>query len=381
MDAVQLDMFAELEKVSDSRKPNLCKTWKNAILNDCGVFIENRVDIDVYKSKSKFYPRVTIHCAMEYPKVYYSFDVCGLSAGGGGYPGRGSRNFDVHEHAANVALMVEHGLRDRVKTDEIPNKMIDECIEKFKEAITAENEPAFNGICKRCGIEMLNSEMKGDLCAACYALLNPPNEKHNDDGWSVCPTCKEKVGQLCKSGLCVECDFKKKHPDAQKKFCEDCLHFRYHDLYDENNHTECCCILHLEGKHRHESSYLCKDYVELKTAEEIDKKYRDLCSYASVKGKEQCPDCKKKYRFLYDGICLPCYEKKVAKAEKIARGFTAEGWKQVPENEIENAKYELGGWIDETKMDEIEPRKGTRFFLIDIKSLTWKFFFRKGYNG
>jgi hypothetical protein len=198
-----------------------------------------------------------------------------------------------------------------------------------------------------------------------------------DGGWKICPICNEAVAGLCSNGLCAECDYKKKHPDAQKKFCEDCLHFRYHDLYDESNHTECCCKLHLEGKNRHEWSYLCKDYVKLKTAEEIDKKYRDLCAYASVKEKEQCPDCKKKYRFLYDGICLPCYEKKVAKAEKIARGFIAEGWRPVPENERENAKYELGGWIDERNMDATEPRKGTRYFLIDIKHLTWKFLFKK----
>lgn len=377
MESSTISFLADLDKASDSRKANLCRSWKNAVLNDCGVFIENRVDIDVYKSKSSFYPRVTIHCALEYPKVFNSFDVCGLSAGGGCYPGRNSQNFDVHEHAANVALMMEHNLRARVKGKDITDKMIDECIEKFKEAITAENDLASNGICKRCGFEMFNSEMKNGLCAACYALLNTPNEKHNDDGWSVCPICNEKVGALCKSGLCVECDFKKKHPEAEKKICEDCIHFRYHDLYDKNDNTSCCCKLHLEGKNRHDWTYLCKDFVKVDSVEDFDRKYEGLMKYASYKGKEKCEDCGKKFRFTYKGLCLPCYEKKAAKAEEIARGFTAEGLRPVPENERENAKFELGGWTDETKMDATEPRKGTRFFLIDVKSLTWKFFFRK----
>lgn len=138
MDAVQIDMFAELEKVSDSRKPNLCRSWKNAILNGCGVYIDNRVDIVVYKTTKRFYPRIAIHSALNYPKVFYSFSASDSMAGGGCAPGKGSLNFDVHEHAANVSLMVEHDLMDFVKfigAKDITDKMVDECIEKFREAI------------------------------------------------------------------------------------------------------------------------------------------------------------------------------------------------------------------------------------------------------
>lgn len=200
MESSTISFLADLDKASDSRKANLCRSWKNAVLNEHGVYIDNRIDIDKYKTKKRVYPRITIHCALEYPKVYYSFDVIGENRCGGGLPGKESRNFDVHEHEANVALMVEQALREKITDDhKIPEKMIREVIEDFK----------------------------------------------------------------------------------------------------------------------------------------------------------------------------------AAKAEEIARGFTAEGWRPVPENERENAKFELGGWIDETKMDATSHRKGTRFFLIDVKSLTWKFFFRK----
>lgn len=378
MDAVQLDLFTELEKVSDSRKQNLCKTWKNAILNDCGVFIENRVDIDVYKSKSKFYPRVTIHCALEYPKVFYSFDITGLNAGGGGLPGRGSRNFDVHEHVSNVALMIEHDLRAKAEGKDIPDKMINECIEKFKTAITSDVSE-YTTECECCKKEIPTSEIfehEGKkLCMDCWENKAFVDEEEND-GWSVCPKCKEKVCQLCKSGLCVECDFKKKHPDAKKKFCEQCIHFHYHHLYDENDHTECCCKLHLEGKNRGEWSYLCNDFIKRETAKQIEEKYAELVKYASLKEKGKCPKCGKKWLFLYKGICGPCYEKNLKKADEIARSFKAEGYKEIPENERENAIYCLDGWIDERNMPATEPRAGTRYFLIDVLNLTWRFFLK-----
>ena len=166
----QLSILPDLDRASDTREANLCRSWKNAVLNDCGVFVENRVDIVVYKTTKKIYPRVIIHCALEYPKVYFSFNVMGNTAGGGGYPGRDSHNFDVHEHAANVALMVEHELRDRVKSYEITNKMIDECIEKFKAAIMTERETV-NGVCKRCGIEIMESLMEHGLCPVCHSLV------------------------------------------------------------------------------------------------------------------------------------------------------------------------------------------------------------------
>ena len=82
--------------------------------------------------------------------------------------------------------------------------------------------------------EILEHEDK-KLCMDCWEnkAFVDEDETDKDEGWCVCPTCKEKVGALCKSGLCVECDYKKQHPEAEKKICEDCIHFRYHDLYDE----------------------------------------------------------------------------------------------------------------------------------------------------
>ena len=407
----QLSFLSDLDRASDTRKPNLCKNWKNAIMNDCGVFVENRVDIVVYKTTKKIYPRVTIHCALEYPKVYYSFDAMGNTAGGGGYPGRDSHNFDVHEHAANVALMVEHELRDRVKSYEITDKMIDECIEKFKTAIMSESE-LVNGVCKRCGIEIMESLMEHGLCPACNSLIKPKKSKTHkvelivtkeppsiddfgsveelnekrmenlkkklvDGGWKICSICNEAFAGLCSNGLCVECDFKKKHPDAKKKFCEQCIHFHYHNLYDENDHTECCCKLHLEGKNRGEWSYLCNDFIKCETVEQHEEKREGLVKYASCKGLEKCPKCGKKYRFLYKGICGPCYEQNLKKAEEIERKFKAEGYKEINENERENAMYCLGGWIDERDMPAMEKMVGTRYFLIDVMTLTWRFFFRR----
>lgn len=239
-----------------------------------------------------------------------------------------------------------------------------------------EIKPNENGICTRCGFQMLKKDMKNGLCAACYALLNPPKEE-NEDGWKICPICNEKVGALCKSGLCAECDYKKKHPDAKKKFCEQCIHFHYHNLYDENDQTECCCKLHMEGKNRGEWSYLCKDFIKCETVEQHEEKRKGLVNYASYKGLEKCPKCGKNWRFLYKGICGPCYEKNLKKAEEITRSFKAEGYKEIPENERENEMYCLGGWIDERDMPAMEPRVGTRYFLIDVMNLTWRFFFKK----
>lgn len=302
----QLSLLPDLDRASDERKPNLCNGWNNAILNENGVFIENRVDIEVYKTKKLFYPRITIHLALEYPKVYYSFDVCGANSGGGGYPSRNSNNFDVHEHVNNVALMMEHALRSRANKHGITANMIDDCINKFKDAIASDGKANENGICTRCGFEMLKKDMKNGLCAACYALLNPTKEE-NEDEWT----------------------------------------------------------------------YLCKDFVKVDSVQDLNIKYEGLMKYASYKGLEKCPECNKKFHFLYDGLCLPCYEKKRKKSEEIARGFISEGWKEVPDKEKESAMHEKNGWVDERNMDAFEPRKGTRFFLIDVKSLTWKCYFKR----
>ena len=395
----QLSFLSDLDAASDTRKPNLCTSWKNAIMNEHGVFIDNRIDIDVYKSKSKCYPRITIHCALEYPKVYYSFDLMGENCGGDGCPGYGSSNFDVHEHFANVALMVEQNLRSHISKDhKIPEKMIREAIDKFQKAITSTDaEKQYTTPCDGCGRNIPSHEImdyeEKKLCVDCWekeAFVDKDDEndeghenqdkfkeRRDENGWYICPCCGEKVANPVDSGFCAECDYKKKHPDAEKKYCEQCIHFFYHDLYDENNHTECCCKLHLEGKNRGEWSYLCDDFVKCETAEQHEIKRAGLMKYASCKKMEKCAECGKKWRWLYGEICGVCYEKKRKKAEEIARGFKAEGWKEVPEKERENATYGLGGWIDERDMPAMEPRVGTRYFLIDVRHLTWRCFFRK----
>lgn len=347
----QLSFLSDLDAASDTRKPNLCKTWKNAVMNEYGVFSVNRMDFEAHDKKRTF-PNVEIHCAMEYPRVYVSFSLMGMSAGGGSYPNRDDMNFDVHEHPANVRIMIEHALAPKVGNDKKMQKLMREALDKMEKSIKAdaESEPA----------KEQETEAKTD-----------------ENGWLICKTCGEKFAGLCKDGNCVKCDYKRKHPDAQKKYCEQCIHFRYHALYDEKDHTECCCRLHLEGKNRGEWSYLCNDFFKCETAEQHEIKRAGLMKYASYKKMEKCAECGKNWRWLYGDICGACYEKKRKKADEIARGFKAEGWKEVPENERENAKYSLGGWIDERDMPAMEPRVGTRYFLIDVRHLTWRFFFRK----
>ena len=121
----QLSFLNDLDRASDTRKQNLCKTWKNAIMNDCGVFTVNRMDFEAHEKKRAF-PNVEIHCAMEYPRVYVSFSLMGMSAGGGSYPNRDDMNFDVHEHPANVMLMIEHALAPKVGNDKKMQKLMRE---------------------------------------------------------------------------------------------------------------------------------------------------------------------------------------------------------------------------------------------------------------
>ena len=133
MESVQIDFFGTLDRASDTRKPNLCRTWENAVLNDCGVFVEG---MRTFEAKAKKGCRcVEIHCAMEYPKVYYTFGAMGESAGFGSYPGRNDQNFDVHEHAANVMLMVEQSLMRHFKEKTPMAKLAQEALEMMENAI------------------------------------------------------------------------------------------------------------------------------------------------------------------------------------------------------------------------------------------------------
>ena len=47
----QLSFLQDLDRASDTRKANLCRTWKNALKNDCGVFIENSMDFEAHEGK------------------------------------------------------------------------------------------------------------------------------------------------------------------------------------------------------------------------------------------------------------------------------------------------------------------------------------------
>lgn len=127
----QLSMLSELDRASDTREPNLCRTWKNAVFDPCGIFWENMMSFRAQES----HKIVTIHVALEYPKAYYSFTICGSNAGGGEYPRRTSENFDVHDHASNVMLMVEHSLASHIGKDKTMQRLMREALDAMEESI------------------------------------------------------------------------------------------------------------------------------------------------------------------------------------------------------------------------------------------------------
>jgi hypothetical protein len=325
----------------------LCRTWKNAVLNEYGVFLKNMLTFECAEENR---PGIgaSIHCAMKYPKVYVEFSLSASLSQTGALPDRDSMNFDVHDSASDVMRLVTNAIEERAKTHNVPKNLIRGALDKMKNAIT--------DVC----IDSVDEEKALD--------------ELEKDCFPTCKTCGEEYVTLLDNGNCVECDYKIKHPEAQKKYCRKCIHFRNHDLYDENDHTERCCKLHLEGKDDDEWSYLCRDYID---ADILGYKINEkLIQYApSGRTSVPCEECRQKARFLYDGLCLPCYKKKLQKANEIKRSFEAEGWKEVPEAERENA---ISGncWIDERNMDPMEPRKGTRFFIIDTKQLKWSCYFR-----
>ena len=132
-----MSFLGELDRASDSRKANLCRTWKNAQENDCGVLTINRHDFEARDGK-KFAPRVRICCALVYPKVYYNFDVDTPSSGQGSTVDcKFSPNFDVHEHPANVMLMVEQNLRRITDKYHIKETLVKSVLEQMRESIEA----------------------------------------------------------------------------------------------------------------------------------------------------------------------------------------------------------------------------------------------------
>ena len=130
-----LDFLADLDKASDTRKQNLCSTWKNARANDCDVLVENMMEFEARTGK-KIYPCVRIKCALIYPKVYYECDVQDVTAGRGSpVMQKYSPNFDVHECAPNVMLMVEHFVRRVCKGYKVTEKLITDALKKMELSI------------------------------------------------------------------------------------------------------------------------------------------------------------------------------------------------------------------------------------------------------
>ena len=131
-----MDFLADLDRASDRRKANLCRTWQNSEENDCGVLVFNRHDF-VAKDGKKAYPRIAIKCAMVYPKVYYAFSVDTPTSGQGSPVCKDySHNFDIHEHVANVMLMVEHNLRDITDKYHIKESLVENVLQQMRESIT-----------------------------------------------------------------------------------------------------------------------------------------------------------------------------------------------------------------------------------------------------
>ena len=130
----QLSMLADLDRASDRFKANLCRTWPNALVNDCDVFDKGMRTFFAKKGDQS----VEIHCALEYPKVYFSFSLENKTAGGGWYPSRNDENFDVYEHPANVMLMVEHSLAHRIGKERTMQKLMREALDKMEKAIKGE---------------------------------------------------------------------------------------------------------------------------------------------------------------------------------------------------------------------------------------------------
>lgn len=169
-----------------NRHVNLCKSWPMAALNIHGRFTTNRIDIDVRKSRTTIYPRVTIFCALDFPKVFYSFDVIGSEGGGGGLPGKGSRSFDVHDNLEHAAWQVEQDLRHKITKDhKIPDKMIVDAIEGFRNAVMSDKaEEEYMTICACCGKRISNTDIlyyeNKELCVDCWE-----NHAFDDDDDNV----------------------------------------------------------------------------------------------------------------------------------------------------------------------------------------------------
>lgn len=285
----QISLLPDLDRASDTAKAKLCKTWPNAITNESNVYVCNRREFSAKSKNGK--ASVKILCALDYPVIHFSFEIQNSTDMSGFWPSANGENvFDVHDDALDAEVIVENALRTFIGKTKIPEALIKEALADMKLSIT---------------------------------------DKVDEGGWYICPECGEKYAGLVTGGICWECDYLKKHPDAKKQYCSECVWFRHHATYDINDLSECSCRKYLEAKDQDDYCYECKDY------------------------------------------------KKGATAEEIRRGFIAEGYKEVAPEDYKFANSETNGWIDERSMNPFEPRKGKRFFTIDEINLTWRFFFKR----
>lgn len=127
----QLSLLPDLDRASDTRKANLCRTWKNAIKGDY-VYVENLYRFKEGKDLAQY---VEINCALCYPKVYYTFDITDGVGGRFSLPAECDSNFDVHECTPNVMLMVEHALRDACRGYKVKESFIKGALRKMELSI------------------------------------------------------------------------------------------------------------------------------------------------------------------------------------------------------------------------------------------------------
>lgn len=134
MNCETISLLPDLDRASDTRKPNVCRRWNNSLCNENGVLTQN-----VRKfARLRGGAWLVIKVALIYPKVFFSFDVSDAKGGEGNPLFEGSENFNVHEHPANAMLMVEHALRNACERYNVKEEMIVGALEDMRAAITEE---------------------------------------------------------------------------------------------------------------------------------------------------------------------------------------------------------------------------------------------------
>lgn len=132
MNCETISLFPDLDRASDTRKPNVCRRWNNALRNDYGVLTQN-----VRKfARSRGCSWVVIKVALIYPNVFFSFDVSDAKCGESHPLMEGSENFNVHDHPSNAMLMVEHALRNACERYNVKEEMIVGVLEDMRASIT-----------------------------------------------------------------------------------------------------------------------------------------------------------------------------------------------------------------------------------------------------